>query len=152
MAHTSHVIIRSIVQSLLSHTPQQWVVVKANGHGTELEPYSQNHMQRSNPKVPQPRVGERKVTKQLAGLVDGGFEEGQYEAALASLDQIRSPEYSPLPSVSHLPYPPPCFFFHIFVRKALTSRVLGFGGDRALFFVFIIISLYVGPTSARPHA
>ena len=62
-------------------------------------------MQRTNPKVPQPRVSERKVTKQLVGLVDGGFEEGQYEAALASLDQIRSPEYSPLPSVSHSPYP-----------------------------------------------
>lgn len=60
-------------------------------------------MIRTNPDVPRPRVGgERKVTKQLAGLVDGGFEEGQYEAALASLDQIRSPEYSPLPSVSHL--------------------------------------------------
>ena len=62
-------------------------------------------MQRPNPKFPQPRVGERKVTRQLAGLVDGGFEEGQYEAALASLDQIRSPEYSPLPSVSHPPSP-----------------------------------------------
>ena len=60
-------------------------------------------MLRTDPRVPEPRVGERKVTKQLAGLVDGGFEEGQYEAALASLDQIRSPEYSPLPSVS-------CFF------------------------------------------
>jgi hypothetical protein len=59
-------------------------------------------MFRTNPKFPQPRVGERKVTKQLAGLVDGGFEEGQYETALASLDQIRSPEYSPLPSVPHL--------------------------------------------------
>lgn len=55
-------------------------------------------MFRTNPKVPDTRVGERKVTKQLAGLVDGGFEEGQYEAALASLDQIRSPEYSPLPA------------------------------------------------------
>lgn len=60
-------------------------------------------MIRTNPKVPRPRAGERKVTKQLTGLVDGGFEEGQYEAALASLDQIRSPEYSPLPSVFHLP-------------------------------------------------
>ena len=70
-------------------------------------------MQRPNPKVPQPRVGERKVTKQLAGLVDGGFEEGQYEAALASLDQIRSPEYSPLPSVSHPSHPSFCFF-HVF--------------------------------------
>ena len=60
-------------------------------------------MQRTNPKIPPPRVAERKVTKQLAGLVDGGFEEGQYEAALASLDQIRSPEYSPLPSVFYDP-------------------------------------------------
>lgn len=62
-------------------------------------------MFRTNPKVPQPRVGGRRVTKQLAGLVDGGFEEGQYEVALASLDQIRSPEYSPLPSASHPPIP-----------------------------------------------
>ena len=67
-------------------------------------------MFKTNPKVPQPRVGERKVTKQLAGLVDGGFEEGQYEAALASLDQIRSPEYSPLPSVSYPPHYPFCNF------------------------------------------
>ncbi|KAF9653198.1 hypothetical protein BDM02DRAFT_2184490 [Thelephora ganbajun] len=65
---------------------------------TKFGPRLEGHMQRTNPKVPQPRVGERKVTKQLAGLVDGGFEEGQYEAALVSLDQIRSPEYSPLPA------------------------------------------------------
>jgi hypothetical protein len=49
----------------------------------------------------------------LAGLVDGAFEEGQYEVALASLDQVRSPEYSPLPSVSH-PSHPSFFPFHVF--------------------------------------
>ena len=75
-------------------------------------------MFRTNPKDPQRRVGERKVTKQLAGLVDGGFEEGQYEAALASLDQIRSPEYLPLPSVSRLPILL-FIFFAIFVHTQL---------------------------------
>jgi hypothetical protein len=97
-------------------------------------------MQRINPKVPQPRVGERKVTKQLAGLVDGGFEEGQYEAALASLDQIRSPEYSPLPSVSHPPHPSFLSFAFLF-QTALTSHVVVVGGPRSsvcsLFFFFI---------------
>ena len=104
-------------------------------------------MQRSNPKAPQPRVGERKVTKQLAGLVDGGFEEGQYEAALASLDQIRSPEYSPLPSVSH----PPHLSFMFFVRKTLTSRVLDLAVI-ASFSSYSFFFLHVGPTSARPLA
>lgn len=79
-----------------------------------MNPHFWGHMQRTNPRVPQLRVGERKVTKQLAGLVDGGFEEGQYEAALASLDQIRSPEYLPLPSVSHPPHPIFSFFFRVF--------------------------------------
>ena len=86
-------------------------------------------MQRTNPKIPPPRVAERKVTKQLAGLVDGGFEEGQYEAALASLDQIRSPEYSPLPSVFYDPPLPP------FVHKTLTLRVVGWSRPFPCFFI-----------------
>ena len=102
-------------------------------------------MFRTDLKVPQLRVGERKVTKQLAGLVDGGFEEGQYEAALASLDQIRSPEYSPLPSVSRLPFP-------VYVFRStgydVTCRESFWCCPRPPH----LFCLRVGPTSARPHA
>lgn len=102
-------------------------------------------MFRTNPKVPDTRVGERRVTKQLAGLVDGGFEEGQYEAALASLDQIRSPEYSPLPSVSY----PPRFSFRVSIRKNLTSRVTGILGGIGGRIRPPVLG-HAEPTSVRP--
>jgi hypothetical protein len=41
------------------------------------------------------RVEERDITAHLRGLVDGCFEEGQYEAGLTILDQLRSPNYRP---------------------------------------------------------
>jgi hypothetical protein len=98
-------------------------------------------MLRTDKRVPEPRVGERKVTKQLAGLVDGGFEEGQYEAALASLDQIRSPEYSPLPSV---PVP-----FTFFDHSTLTSRVVVAWGVARCGRIGSFVSLHVEPTFDR---
>jgi hypothetical protein len=43
------------------------------------------------------RVHERDLTANLRGLVDGCFEECQYEAGLAALDQLREATYKPAP-------------------------------------------------------
>ncbi|PCH43766.1 hypothetical protein WOLCODRAFT_144682 [Wolfiporia cocos MD-104 SS10] len=55
---------------------------------------------------------EREMTRNQRGLVDDCFEEGQYEAGLAVLDQLRSPNYRPYaPHIRQLLYmalyPPP---------------------------------------------
>lgn len=38
---------------------------------------------------------EREMSRHQRGLVDTCFEEGQYESAIAVLDQLRSPIYKP---------------------------------------------------------
>jgi len=38
---------------------------------------------------------EREMTRHQRGLVDTCFEEGQYEAAIAVLDQLHSSKYKP---------------------------------------------------------
>lgn len=43
------------------------------------------------------RVHERDLTAYLRGSVDACFEENQYEAGLATLDQIREAIYKPAP-------------------------------------------------------
>lgn len=37
------------------------------------------------------------LTSLQRGLVDNCFEEGQYETAIATLDQLRSPDFNPHP-------------------------------------------------------
>jgi hypothetical protein len=38
---------------------------------------------------------EREMSRNQHGIVDTCFEEGQYEAGIATLDQLRSPSYKP---------------------------------------------------------
>lgn len=38
---------------------------------------------------------EREMSRNQHGIVDTCFEEGQYEAGIATLDQLRSPNYKP---------------------------------------------------------
>ncbi|KAI0348863.1 hypothetical protein OH77DRAFT_1432553 [Trametes cingulata] len=43
------------------------------------------------------RAGEKDLTIHLRGLVETCFEENQYEAAIATLDEIRSSRFKPFP-------------------------------------------------------
>lgn len=45
----------------------------------------------------QPDHVEAEMTRNQCGLADTCFEEGQYDAGLTVLDQLRSPNYKPAP-------------------------------------------------------
>lgn len=71
--------------------PQKHIISKSDVH------YSVDHIWHMPAITEAKRVQERDLTAQLRGLVDGCFEEGQYDAGLAALDQLRSSNYRPAP-------------------------------------------------------
>lgn len=82
--------------SVHCHMPQKHLNFKiqplgCNGH------FTTDILQIMATTVDKRRVLERDLTPHLRGLVDGCFEEGQYDAGLAALDQLRSSTYRPAP-------------------------------------------------------
>ena len=55
---------------------------------------------------------ERELSAHQRGLVDTCLEEGQFESAIALMEQLRSPNYKPpmyVPYLSHAVHSMPCF-------------------------------------------